>query len=137
MLYCVTIDNKKYEIEVEKGIATIEDTTKISMDDIENKELVYTQIDSATAHREIESLEEVPQSNQYIGKETIKAPMAGVVIDIKVSVGSAVKKGDTILLLEAMKMENEITTNVNGIISEIKVAKGSYVSYGDVVIVIE
>jgi biotin carboxyl carrier protein len=54
----------------------------------------------------------------------IKAPMPGMVLDLRVEVGSVVKKGDPILVLEAMKMENIIKSPTDGIVSKINVKKG-------------
>ena len=57
----------------------------------------------------------------------IKAPMPGLILDVMVSTGDMVKKGDSILILEAMKMENVIKSPVDGTISEICVAKNDSV----------
>lgn len=70
------------------------------------------------------------------GETVVKAPMPGTILKLNVSVGSAVKEGQVLLVLEAMKMENEIVSPVNGKITAIKVAKGSQVSAGDVMVVI-
>lgn len=65
------------------------------------------------------------------------ALMPGSVIDIKVNVGDQVKTGDVIIILEAMKMENEVTAPKDGTIKEIKAQKGQAVNTGDELIVIE
>jgi glutaconyl-CoA decarboxylase len=65
------------------------------------------------------------------------ALMPGSVIDIKVNAGEQVKTGDVIIILEAMKMENEITAPKDGMVKEIKVQKGQAVNTGDELIVIE
>jgi biotin carboxyl carrier protein len=57
----------------------------------------------------------------------IKAPMPGMVLDIRVEVGSVVKKGDPILVLEAMKMENIIKSPTDGVVSKINAKKGTAV----------
>lgn len=64
----------------------------------------------------------------------IKAPMPGLVLDIRVTVGDAVKKGDAILVLEAMKMENIIKSPTDGTISKINVKKGVAVEKNQVLI---
>lgn len=66
----------------------------------------------------------------------VKAPLPGVVTKINVAVGQAVKKGDTVLVLEAMKMENNITAEVNGSITGICVAAGDSVLEGSVLLTI-
>lgn len=60
----------------------------------------------------------------------IIAPITGVIIEIKKRVGNRVKAGDTLLILEAMKMENEIVTPGSGVVKEIKIRKGQRVKTG-------
>lgn len=63
--------------------------------------------------------------------EKIDAPLNGTVLDVKVSSGTAVKKGDLLLIIEAMKMENEILAPKDGTITSVAVQKGSTVNAGD------
>lgn len=70
------------------------------------------------------------------GAGALKAPIPGVVTDIKVSVGDQVLEGETVVILEAMKMENDLVAQVSGTIAEIRVQKGQQVSTGDVLLVI-
>ena len=71
------------------------------------------------------------------GAATVSAPMPGVILDVKVSEGQSVKKNDVILILEAMKMENEVMAPQDGVIETIAVNKGSNVNAGDIMIVIK
>ena len=64
----------------------------------------------------------------------IKAPMPGLVLDVRVSEGDAVKKGDPILVLEAMKMENIIKSSTDGVVKKINVKKGLAVEKNQVLI---
>lgn len=66
----------------------------------------------------------------------VKAPLPGVVTKICVAVGQAVKKGDTVLVLEAMKMENNITAESDGAVTGICVAAGDSVMEGSVLLTI-
>jgi len=66
----------------------------------------------------------------------VKAPMPGVIVGVKVSVGDAVKKGQVLLILEAMKMENEIQAAQDGTVAQVAVAKGTSVKTGDLMVVI-
>lgn len=66
----------------------------------------------------------------------IEAPMQGLVVSIDVTVGTNVKVGDNLLVLEAMKMENPIVSPVNGVVQSITVNKGDTVDGGTVVITI-
>lgn len=68
------------------------------------------------------------------GSENVIAPMPGTISDIKVSVGQDVKKGQVLLILEAMKMENEIMASCDGKVSVINTSKGASVSSGDILI---
>lgn len=69
------------------------------------------------------------------GGTQLKAPMPGTVIDFKATNGAAVKKGQTILILEAMKMENEIVAPVDGVITFVA-SKGASVNTDDLLAVI-
>ena len=71
------------------------------------------------------------------GVTAVKAPLPGTAIDIKVAVGDTVKKGQTIVILEAMKMENNIDSERDGKITAIKVKKGDSVMEGSVLVTIE
>ncbi len=70
-------------------------------------------------------------------KGGVTAQIAGRVIAVKVSTGDTVAKGDVLLLLEAMKMENEIKCPTDGIVKDIPVAAGDRVSEGQVLVVVE
>ena len=70
-------------------------------------------------------------------KSGVKSPLPGVILDIKVNVGDAVKKGQTIIILEAMKMENSINADKDGKIAAINVSKGESVLEGTDLIIIE
>jgi biotin carboxyl carrier protein len=67
---------------------------------------------------------------------SIKSPLPGIIVDIKVNVGDEVAKGQTVAILEAMKMENNIAAPVAGKVTEIKVAKGDSVLEGVVILAI-
>ena len=68
------------------------------------------------------------------GSNKVVAPMPGTILDIKVSVGQAVKKGDVVCVLEAMKMENDIPAPCDGIVASVNVQKGSTVAANDVIV---
>ena len=64
------------------------------------------------------------------GSVKVQAPMPGTILSVKVSVGQQVKKGDTIAILEAMKMENEIPAPQDGTVSSVEVSNGATVETG-------
>ena len=70
------------------------------------------------------------------GEQSIDAPMPGKIIEVKVSVGQAVKAGDTLLILEAMKMQNEIAAPSDGTVKSISVSAGQSVKVRDQLVVL-
>ena len=66
----------------------------------------------------------------------LKAPMAGTILDVKVSVGQSVNVGDVVCILEAMKLENEVVADAAGVVKSIAVSKGTTVENGQVLVVI-
>lgn len=77
-----------------------------------------------------------PKAAPVAGGVKVTAPMPGTVLDVKVAVGAAVKKGDMLLILEAMKMENEILAAQDGTVAQVLVQKGASVNSGDVMVVL-
>ncbi len=71
------------------------------------------------------------------GSISIEAPMQGKLIAVKVTEGEIVKEGDVVAVLEAMKMENEITASKNGTVISIEATSGQMVDVGDVIITLE
>jgi len=128
MIYVVTINDKEYEVEVEVGKANIIKTT------------VVTAPAAPAVPAAIPVPASVPVSQPAAiasDSEIVKAPMPGTILDIKVQPGQMIKKGDVLLILEAMKMENEILASVDGVVKQVVVAKNASVSTGDVLVVIQ
>ncbi len=124
MIYIVRINDNEYEVEVEKGKASIVKTTKID----------------ETSQSEISATKDAPAPAQSTsgGKgEVVKAPMPGTVLDVKFSEGSRVKAGDLLLVLEAMKMENEVLSPKDGVVTKVFARKGDTVATNDQLFVIE
>ena len=78
-----------------------------------------------------------PAAAAPAGGHCIKTPLPGVIIDVKVNVGDVVAKGQTVVVLEAMKMENNINADRDGKVTAIQVAKGDTVADGAVLVVLE
>ena len=72
-----------------------------------------------------------------VGNGQVAVPMQGTIVKVVVAVGDAVATGDTVCVLEAMKMENDVVADISGSVTEVKVAVGDSVGSGDVVVVIE
>ncbi len=71
------------------------------------------------------------------GGTSIKSPMPGSIFKVQVKAGEAVKRGQVLLVLEAMKMENEITAPADGKVVAVKVVVGQVISAGEVLLVLE
>ncbi len=125
MIYIVKINDKEYEVEVEMGTANITRVTTVS----EAPVLLPTPVSQIP----------IPFHTPAVVKaegETVNAPMPGTILGIKVKPGMNVKKGELLVILEAMKMENEIVSPFDGIVKQICVGKGTSVSTGDPLVVI-
>ena len=72
-----------------------------------------------------------------MAQEIVEVPITGKIVSVEVKAGDAVKEGDTLCILESMKMENPILAPVAGTVSDIKVSKGEVVETGGVIAVIE
>lgn len=122
MKYVVTLNNKRYEVEVESGKASIVSTSEI---------------DSKAPQAATEPAKGQAPVQAGGANTVLRAPMPGTVLDIKVNQGARVKEGDVIFILEAMKMENEITAASSGLVKQILVTKGQLVDTNDALVVIE
>ena len=78
-----------------------------------------------------------PAAAAPAGGEQVTAPMPGTILDVKVSQGASVKKGDVLMILEAMKMENEIMCPCDGKVASIHASKGTAVESGTLLCVIQ
>lgn len=78
-----------------------------------------------------------PAAAAPAGGEKVNAPMPGTILAVNVKVGDAVKKGDVLVILEAMKMENEIMAPVDGTVTFVGVNQGASVESGSAICVIE
>ncbi len=123
MRYMVTINGKNYEVEVEKGQAKVLGITQAPVTQSPAPSPAKPEPAPAAAAAE----KPVPTG----GGEIIKAPMPGTVLNIKVNPGASVKRGDILMILEAMKMENEITSPRDGKVANILAANGQSVATGD------
>ena len=128
MKFIVTINNNSYEVEVERGKATIAGTDESAIGTVH-------QVGGAKLESPVIVTQPVAQTNG-VG-EPLKAPLPGVILDIKITQGARVKNGDILFILEAMKMENDIKATKDGVVTQILVTKGALVSTNDVLAVIE
>ena len=117
--YNITVNGTTYEVLVEEadGAATAP---------------VYSAPVAAPAAAPKAQPAKAPAASGATGAVKVTAPMPGTILDVKVSVGQSVKKGDVICVLEAMKMENDIPAPQDGVIASINIQKGASVAAGDV-----
>lgn len=126
MKYIVTINEKQYEVEVEKGKAVAAYVGEAPAP-------APAPAVAAAAAAAPAAAAPAPAPAAAPGSGTpVNSPMPGKIIDIKCSQGQAVKNGDLLFILEAMKMENEIFASADGTISSICVNQGETVDTGAV-----
>ena len=132
MKYVVTVNGKKFEVEVEKvGGAG----KSLSRQPAERRETVVKS--EPVVETKAAPVEAAPAATSTTGGTTITSPMPGSILDVKVNVGDKVTFGQTLAILEAMKMENDIPATVDGEVAEIKVKKGDVVETDSVLIVLK
>ena len=126
----VKVNGKEYIVEVE------EIKEKSSVEKIELSQ--PKEVPVAVETPKVEKPAPKPQPQESTGGEkVIKAPMSGSVIKVHVKVGDSVNAGDTLLIFEAMKMENELKTPYSGTVKQVLVKDGDTLETGQTVVVLE
>ncbi|MBP1594066.1 MAG: bcc [Bacteroidetes bacterium] len=115
----VEVNGTPYKVEIEKAVAPKPVTRPAAAPKTESGKPVVSR-PAATSN-----------------KSAVKSPLPGIILEIKVKVGDTVKKGDTVLILEAMKMENNIHADKDGKVTAINVNNGDSVLEGTDLIIIE
>jgi len=132
--FIVNVNGKQYEVEVEE--VTSKETSTIkqipAVQDEPKSERLAPQPKAEPTPKEEKKQVQVSQ-----GAEVVIAPMPGTILNINVNEGDTVKEGQILLILEAMKMENEILAPRDGKVVSIPVTKGSSVNTGDQLVIIE
>ena len=129
MKYIVTLNGKNYEVEVEKTEAVI-----VGVTDAAPAVPAAPVAAPSPAPAAAPSAPAAPASAADGTK--VLSPMPGNILAVNVSVGAAVKAGDVLLVLEAMKMENDIVAPCDGTVKQILVQKGSTVATDDLLAVV-
>ena len=130
--YTITVNGNVYEVTVEEGIST-------------NAPAAQTQKAAPVPKAApVKAAAPVPQAPKATpapaapagtnGAIKVSAPMPGKIVNVKVSVGQTVKKGEVVAILEAMKMENEIVAPDNGTVASVNATVGGSVEAGDVIV---
>jgi biotin carboxyl carrier protein len=123
--YSLIVDNRSFEIEVDNA----EDEYRVLVD---GRNYHVNLVDERRVR-----VGGVQSDLQLQGRQRVSVPMPGKVIEVLVSEGDSVEKGQGLVIVEAMKMENEVRSPITGEVKEIKVKPGDAVEGGAVLIVIE
>ena len=136
--YKFTINGTTYEVDIHN---VEEQTVELEVNGTPysvtlDKEVKQTKTPKLVRPQVIPSTDTTQQDAKTARKGgAINSPLPGVVLEVFVKPGDTVSKGQKVLLLEAMKMENNIESDKDGIVSEVKVSKGDSVMEGDVLII--
>ena len=132
MKYKVTLNGRTYEVEVEAGKAMLLDEYEAIVPSAPVAAAPVAAAPVAAA-----PVAAAPAAPAVVASgETVNAPMPGTILKVNVSNGQTVKEGDLLVVLEAMKMENEIYAPKSGTVAQVATAKGASVNTGDVLVVI-
>ncbi len=136
--YKVNVDGKDYEVEVENiGSGNLEVKLGDKKSTVNIQELLGSGRQQTSSRPVYQSPSSKPATSAPVSKsasgkaEPVKAVMAGTVLSIKKKPGDKVSVGDVVLIIEAMKMENEISSPSEGVIGDILVSPGKAISTGD------
>lgn len=127
MKYKVTLNNRVYEVEVEMGQAMLID---------EYDAVAPAALAAPTAVPAAPAAPAAVPAAALASGEVVKAPMPGNILKINVAPGQKVEEGDVLIVLEAMKMENEIVATKSGTVAQVAVSKGAVVETGAPLVVI-
>jgi oxaloacetate decarboxylase alpha chain len=114
--YTITVNGNTYQVQVEEGEASS----------------VSSPVTPLAKPAQAAPKAEVKASTGAAGSIKVESPMAGKILAVKANVGQSVKRGEVLLVLEAMKMENEIVAPEDGTVASINVAAGDAVETGQV-----
>ena len=134
MKYKVTLNNRVYEVEVEEGQAMLLDEYELAAPAAPAP--VAAAAPAAAAAPVAAAAPAAAPAAGLAAGEVVKSPMPGNVLKINVAQGQQVKEGDVLIILEAMKMENEVVSTKTGTVAQIVVSKGAVVETGSPLVVI-
>lgn len=127
-LFNVTVNGTMYEVEVEEVGAGVQAPAAVQ------PAAAAPKAAPAAAPVPKAAPKAAPKANGSAGSVKVTAPMPGKILDVKVEAGAAVKKGQVVAILEAMKMENEIVAPQDGTVASVETSKGATVETGAVLV---
>ena len=131
MKYKVTLNGKTYEVEVEAGKAMLVDEYEAYA-----PAPATAPVAAAPAAAPVAAPAAAPAAVTLAAGETVSSPMPGTILKVNCTQGAAVKAGDVLVILEAMKMENEIMAPHDGTVAQVVTSKGATVDTGDPLVVL-
>ena len=132
MKYKVTLNDRVYEVEVEEGKAMLLDEYAVAAPAAPAPAAAPAPVAAPVAAAPAAA----PAPAAVAAGEAVTAPMPGTILKVNVTQGQAVKEGELLCVLEAMKMENEIFAPKAGSVAQVVTSKGASVNTGDVLVVI-
>ena len=130
MIYKVTLNNRVYEVEVEQGEAMLVNEYELAAP------AAAAPAAPAAAPVAAAAPAAAPAAGALAAGEVVTSPMPGNILKINVAQGQHVNEGDVLIVLEAMKMENEVSATKSGTVAQINVTKGAVVETGTPLVVI-
>ena len=134
MKYKVTLNNRVYEVEVEEGEAMLVDEYELAAPAAPAP--AYTAPAAAPVAAAPATVSAAPAGEALAAGTRVDAPLPGNVLMVKVAVGQAVKAGDVLVIIEAMKMENEVAAPCDGTVKQVVAQKGAVVETGAPLVVL-
>ena len=140
--YKYTINGNKYDVsigEIADNVATVTvngETYKVEMEEEQKPEKPKVKVVPPTAKPSADGGSPASSTAKPNFRDAVKAPLPGVITEITVAIGDEVKAGDTVVVLEAMKMANNLDTEKSGKVTAIFVQPGQSVMEGDPLVAI-
>lgn len=131
MKYKVTLNKRVYEVEVEEGSAMLIDEYELAA-----PAAPAAPVAAAPAAAPVAAAPAAAPAAGLAAGEVVKSPMPGNILKINAVQGQAVKEGDVLVVLEAMKMENDVVAPRDGTVAQVVVAKGAVVETGSPLVVL-
>ncbi len=126
MKYKITLKGRTYEVEVEHGEAML----------VDEYDAIAPAPAAAPAAAPVAAASAPAAAPAAVAGTPVTAPLPGNVLEVKVKPGENVKSGQLLVLIEAMKMENEVFAPADGVVKQILAQKGAMVATGDTLLVI-
>ena len=130
--YTITVNGNVYQVSVEEGTSSVASAPVVQVPNASVVAAPAATAQASVAAKPAPEKASAPAASMSAGSVKVNAPMPGKIIALKANVGQSVKKGQVIVILEAMKMENEIVAPQDGTVASMNATVGSSVESGEV-----